>query len=212
MAVVACADDSSEGGRRQRPKTSRTNLGRFAAFSVALAMLSVGCSPTGDTDVSSTLTVPVTTSSVPQGTTAGSSSSTTTGTTTTTTTLASTTSAASTTTTLPATTTSTPKVAAAVVTRVSTSEQVVALTFDAGSDRGFAAEILDTLAAHSIKASFGMTGKWAESNPDLVRRMIEEGHALINHTYDHPHMETLSTDQRLSQLARAEEIVKALAH
>lgn len=100
--------------------------------------------------------------------------------------------------------------AAALVTRVPTSELVVALTFDAGSDRGFAAEIMDTLAAHDIRASFGMTGRWAESNPDLLRRMVEEGHALINHTYDHPHMETLSTEQRLWQLARAEEIVNGV--
>jgi peptidoglycan/xylan/chitin deacetylase (PgdA/CDA1 family) len=99
---------------------------------------------------------------------------------------------------------------AAVVVRVPTSELVVALTFDAGSDRGFAAEILDTLAAHGSKASFGMTGKWAESNPDLLRRMVEEGHALINHTYDHPHMETLGTEQRLWQLVRAEEIINGV--
>jgi peptidoglycan/xylan/chitin deacetylase (PgdA/CDA1 family) len=97
---------------------------------------------------------------------------------------------------------------ASVVTRIATDAKVVALTFDAGSDRGFAAEILDTLATHGIKASFGMTGKWAESNPDLLLRMVNEGHTLINHTYDHPHMETLGTEQRVSQLALAEEIIR----
>jgi peptidoglycan/xylan/chitin deacetylase (PgdA/CDA1 family) len=55
-----------------------------------------------------------------------------------------------------------------------------------------------------------MTGRWAESNPDLLQRMVDEGHALINHTYDHPHLETLSTGQRLDQLARAEEIVNGI--
>jgi peptidoglycan/xylan/chitin deacetylase (PgdA/CDA1 family) len=94
-----------------------------------------------------------------------------------------------------------------VITRIVTSEKVVALTFDAGSDRGFASEILDTLADHGIQASFGMTGKWAESNPDLLQRMVEEGHTLINHTYDHPHMETLGTGQRLWQLATTEQII-----
>lgn len=84
---------------------------------------------------------------------------------------------------------------------------MVALTFDAGSDRGYAEEILDLLAARGVWATFGMTGRWAESNPDLVTRMVDEGHALMNHTYDHPHMETLSTDERLLQLARTEEIV-----
>jgi peptidoglycan/xylan/chitin deacetylase (PgdA/CDA1 family) len=83
----------------------------------------------------------------------------------------------------------------------------VALTFDAGSDRGFAPQILDYLAAQGLRATFGMTGRWAEANPDLVRRMFVEGHVLMNHTYDHPHMETLTTAQRLSQLSRAESSV-----
>lgn len=86
----------------------------------------------------------------------------------------------------------------------------MALTFDAGSDRGFAAEILDLLAARGIRATFGMTGRWAESNPDLVRRMVAEGHAFINHTYDHPHMETLGTEDRLRQLEVTEAIVNDL--
>ena len=61
----------------------------------------------------------------------------------------------------------------------------VALTFDAGADTGYAAEILDLLRDEGIKATFGMTGVWAEANPDLVRRMVAEGHQLINHTWDH---------------------------
>ena len=97
-----------------------------------------------------------------------------------------------------------------MVTRIATNERVVALTFDAGSDRGYAREILDTLAAHGINASFGMTGTWAESNPDLLQRMVDEGHDLINHTYNHPHMETLSTAERLWQVARAEEIINEI--
>jgi peptidoglycan/xylan/chitin deacetylase (PgdA/CDA1 family) len=187
---------------------SRPSIGgwKLLVLPLVTALLSAGCGSPAQPDVTTTLTVPTSTGTIPESTTASSSTSTTTGPTTTTTT--STATATSTTTTVPAPSTSLPPVeAAAVVTLVATSEQVVALTFDAGSDRGFAAEILDTLAAHGIGASFGMTGTWAESNPDLVRRMAEEGHALINHTYDHPHMETLSTEQRLLQLARTEEII-----
>lgn len=112
---------------------------------------------------------------------------------------------------MPTSTTSAPETQAAVaVTRVATSEKVVALTFDAGSDRGFAAEILDALASHGIHVSFGMTGKWAEANPDLLQRMVGEGHALMNHTYDHPHMETLGAEQRLWQLSRTEDIIDGI--
>lgn len=119
----------------------------------------------------------------------------------------STTAAPTTTTTRPPTTATTPVAPAAVVTRIPTDERMVALTFDAGADRGYAAEILDTLAAHGIGASFAITGQWAERNPDLVRRMADEGHTIINHTYDHPHMELLTTAERLQQLARGEQVI-----
>lgn len=61
----------------------------------------------------------------------------------------------------------------------------VAITFDAGADTGYAPQILDYLRDEGIKATFGMTGMWAEANPDLVQRMVSEGHQLINHTWDH---------------------------
>jgi peptidoglycan/xylan/chitin deacetylase (PgdA/CDA1 family) len=62
---------------------------------------------------------------------------------------------------------------------------VVALTFDAGSDRGYTEDILDILQQEHINASFGITANWARANPDLVRRMAAEGHLVINHTVDH---------------------------
>jgi peptidoglycan/xylan/chitin deacetylase (PgdA/CDA1 family) len=61
----------------------------------------------------------------------------------------------------------------------------VALTFDAGADRGYAEDILDELQDEHVVASFGITGQWARANPDLVRRMAADGHLVINHTLDH---------------------------
>jgi peptidoglycan/xylan/chitin deacetylase (PgdA/CDA1 family) len=61
----------------------------------------------------------------------------------------------------------------------------VALTFDAGADRGYAEDILDILQAQHIVAGFGVTGVWARANSDLVRRMAADGHLVINHTLDH---------------------------
>ncbi|HEU0116437.1 MAG TPA: polysaccharide deacetylase family protein [Thermomicrobiales bacterium] len=61
----------------------------------------------------------------------------------------------------------------------------VALTFDAGADVGYTSQILDFLQAQGIKATFGMTGQFAQANPDLVKRMVADGHQLINHTWDH---------------------------
>src|SRR5688500_11419614 len=78
--------------------------------------------------------------------------------------------------------------------------RVVHLSFDAGADRGYAGSILDTLAAEGVPASFGMTGMWAQANPDLIQRMAAEGHRLINHTWDHRSFTGLS-DRRGGQNA-----------
>jgi peptidoglycan/xylan/chitin deacetylase (PgdA/CDA1 family) len=95
-------------------------------------------------------------------------------------------------------------------------EPNVALTFDAGSDVGYAVEILDLLRANGITATFGMTGLWAEKHPELVARMADEGHVLMNHTYDHTSFTGHTTNEapltraeRIDQLARAEAAVLA---
>lgn len=87
------------------------------------------------------------------------------------------------------------------------SRRVVAISFDAGSDVGYTAQILDTLATHGVKASFGITGAWANANPALMRRIVDEGHHLINHTYSHPRMTTMGQTQRWQELDRTEEAV-----
>ncbi|MFN8636787.1 MAG: polysaccharide deacetylase family protein [Chloroflexota bacterium] len=61
----------------------------------------------------------------------------------------------------------------------------VSLSFDNGADRGYAEQILDILKEEQVPVSFGMTGAWAQSNPDLTQRIVDEGHELINHTWAH---------------------------
>jgi peptidoglycan-N-acetylglucosamine deacetylase len=94
---------------------------------------------------------------------------------------------------------------------------VVALTFDAGADRGYAEDILDTLAAEQVPATFGMTGLWAQSWPDLVERMAAEGHMVINHTYDHrsftglsDRLGGLSASRRQDEVLQADQIIAPL--
>ena len=90
--------------------------------------------------------------------------------------------------------------------------RTVALTFDAGSDVGSAVTILDTLAARGIHASFGMTGAWAEAHPDLVRRIVADGHQLLNHSYDHPSFTGASTGRApLSAAERADQLLRTEA-
>jgi peptidoglycan/xylan/chitin deacetylase (PgdA/CDA1 family) len=98
---------------------------------------------------------------------------------------------------------------ATTLTKLPTSSKVVALTFDAGADVGYTKQILDTLAANGVKASFGMTGHWAETNPDLMRRIASEGHTIINHTYTHRSFTGRSTNSgALSYQTRADELWK----
>lgn len=107
---------------------------------------------------------------------------------------------------------------ALVVSRGNASRRTVALTFDAGSDTGFAGQILDVLAAHNVRATFGLTGKWAEENPALVTRIAAAGHLLMNHTYDHRSFTgtsaqpaVVSSADRRQQLERTDAALSRLA-
>ena len=113
--------------------------------------------------------------------------------------------------------TSAPPAVARTISRFATNEPVIALTFDAGSDRGFAPQILDILAANGISASFGLTGAWARDNPDLVYRIGAEGHHVINHTLTHRSftgrsdgLRGLTADERVAELEQADAIIAPL--
>jgi peptidoglycan-N-acetylglucosamine deacetylase len=128
---------------------------------------------------------------------------------------ATTTTVALTTTPPPATTA--PAGPATAVRRGDAARRMVALTFDAGADVGFTARILDTLDRAGIKASFGITGRWAEQHPDEVRRMAAAGHVIVNHSYDHRSYTgvsakpaLLSTAERRADVERADEIIRDL--
>lgn len=179
--------------------------GQIVGLVLTMAMVLAGCGGGSAADSTTPTTLMPPPTSAPETTTLP-PTTTTTQTTSTTTTVTTSTIPTTSTTSTPTTTTAALE-PSTLVWRGPGSDRVVALTFDAGSDRGHAEEILDLLAANSIRVTFGMTGSWAEANPDLVRRMIDEGHTLMNHTYDHPHMETLTTKQRLEQLERTEAII-----
>ena len=73
-----------------------------------------------------------------------------------------------------------------------TSRKVLYLTFDAGYENGCTAQILDALKKHQAPAAFFLVGNYIEKNPDLVRRMVEEGHTVGNHTMHHYDMSKIS--------------------
>lgn len=73
-----------------------------------------------------------------------------------------------------------------------TSEKVLYLTFDAGYENGCTAKILDVLKKQEVPAAFFLVGNYIEKNADLVRRMVEEGHTVANHTMHHYDMSRIS--------------------
>lgn len=71
-------------------------------------------------------------------------------------------------------------------------EKVIYLTFDCGYENGNTEPILDALKKHNVQATFFVVGHYLESAPDLVKRMVKEGHTVGNHTYHHPDMSAIS--------------------
>ena len=78
-------------------------------------------------------------------------------------------------------------------------EPVLYLTFDAGYENGHTEKILDTLKKHDVKAAFFLVGNYLQKNADLVRRMVDEGHIVGNHTMTHPDMSAISDPEAFRQ-------------
>ncbi|MEX0600017.1 MAG: polysaccharide deacetylase family protein [Rhodothermales bacterium] len=69
--------------------------------------------------------------------------------------------------------------------RVPTEERVAYLTFDDGPNDGLTQHLLSILERHDARASFFLVGSNVQRHPALVRRLVEEGHAVGNHTFSH---------------------------
>ena len=80
-----------------------------------------------------------------------------------------------------------------------TNEKVLYLTFDAGYENGCTEKILDVLEKHDVPAAFFLVGNYIEKNADLVRRMVEDGHIVGNHTMHHYDMSKLSDKEAFSK-------------
>lgn len=74
-----------------------------------------------------------------------------------------------------------------------TTQKKVYLTFDAGYENGYMPQILDALKKNNVKATFFVVSTFMKTNPELVKRMVDEGHIVGNHTMTHPNMSKMST-------------------
>jgi peptidoglycan/xylan/chitin deacetylase (PgdA/CDA1 family) len=81
-----------------------------------------------------------------------------------------------------------------VFSEIRTTQKLVALTFDDGPNPPYTGQILDILKEKQIPATFFLVGQNAARHPELVRRIVSEGHQLGNHTYNH--VDLLKTDRQ----------------
>lgn len=82
----------------------------------------------------------------------------------------------------------------------STEEKVINLTFDQGYENGFTAKILDTLKEKGVKATFFIVGDYAKREPELVKRMIDEGHTVGSHSVHHYSMPEISAEEMIEEI------------
>ncbi len=74
------------------------------------------------------------------------------------------------------------------------------LTFDEGYENGYTSKILDTLKEKGVKAVFFVTYDYCKSSPELVQRMIDEGHTVGNHSYTHPSLPDCSESEIIEEV------------
>lgn len=87
-------------------------------------------------------------------------------------------------------------------------ESYICLTFDEGYENGYTPAILDTLKEKNVKAIFFVTYDFARDNPDLIERMIDEGHVIGNHSYRHYTMDEVSQEEATEEIVFLDNYMK----
>jgi peptidoglycan-N-acetylglucosamine deacetylase len=91
--------------------------------------------------------------------------------------------------------------------KTGTAGRRIVLTFDDGPDPHITPRILATLREYDLKATFFVLGRQVDKRPGLLRRIVEEGHTIGNHTYNHTDMSDLSRKRMQAELRRTQEAV-----
>jgi peptidoglycan-N-acetylglucosamine deacetylase len=87
----------------------------------------------------------------------------------------------------------------------------LALTFDDGPNPTWTPQLLDTLAVHNVHATFFLLGKFAQSQPELVRRIVAAGHLIGNHSWSHPDLSRTPSTRIREELQRTSETLEQTA-
>src|SRR5262245_62035695 len=93
------------------------------------------------------------------------------------------------------------------ITNVVTRDPVAALTFDDGPHREYTPLLLGILERYHARATFFMVGESAQRHPELVQQVVQAGHAVGNHSWDHPSFPSLPTHERQKQIRACEQVL-----
>lgn len=96
-----------------------------------------------------------------------------------------------------------------IVTDAGRAGRALYLTFDDGPHPEHTPALLDLLAEHGAKASFFVIGSHAEAHPALVRRIVDEGHLLGNHSHSHPQFDRISLAEQVAEAERTDRVLAA---
>lgn len=92
-----------------------------------------------------------------------------------------------------------------------TSRKVIYLTFDEGYEYGLTPKFLDILKENNVKAAFFVTATWIKSQPELSKRMVDEGHYVCNHTTTHPSMAKITNKDKFTwELQNTDDVFKSI--
>src|ERR1700724_4468893 len=84
----------------------------------------------------------------------------------------------------------------------------VAMTFDDGPSPGTTTRLLDILKQRNIKATFFMIGQNAERNPEIVKRILADGHEMGNHSWTHPQLAKLPDDRVTEEITKTQNAIQ----
>lgn len=90
-------------------------------------------------------------------------------------------------------------------------EKKIYLTFDAGYENGNIEKILNVMKEENVKGAFFILSNLIDKNPELVKRMANEGHLVCNHTYNHKDMTKLTNEEVMANLERLETKYKSVS-
>lgn len=100
--------------------------------------------------------------------------------------------------------------AAAASSKGTKANKMVALTFDDGPDKKYTDKVLDILKEHKVKGTFFVVGDRVKQYPDVMKRIVQEGHALGNHSWSHSELTKLSKEKARQEIVKTDNAIREI--